>query len=135
MKRLVLACIIILPLLLACGGNGEESSGTDTDNGQVSGGGTEEHVIGESGAVAVEDENICRVQMESLAMMLMNEKANRGSLPADWDEFAELSPAYAEMPTHCGNAEYQYEVNGDDFTITCPNGHGHITNDQASWSW
>jgi hypothetical protein len=122
--------------LAACGG-GEDTGQSDRDPGEVGDTGSEQvsmeqSVSNPSGA---EDETICRVNMESLAMMLLTAKGSRGSLPETLEEFQGISPAYAEMTVDCGGTPYIYVTDGENFTITCPNGHGYITNDQASWTW
>jgi hypothetical protein len=34
--------------------------------------------------------------------------------------------------TGCGGSPCEYETDGGDFTITCPNGHGNVHNDGTS---
>jgi hypothetical protein len=137
MRKVILAVMMMIVMLAAaCGGGEEQASRSEAGNSD----GNRDHP-GESGGEEISgsagggDETTCRVTMESLAMMLLTVKGSRGSLPETLEEFQGISPAYAEMTVECGGTPYRYEVDGEDFTITCPNGHGHITNDQASWSW
>lgn len=139
MKYTAILVSMALVLAAACGGSGDGHA-EDTSGGQAEEGGTMEALggdVGEEGeAVPFEgDETICRVNMEALSMMLLTVKGSRGSLPGSLEEFQSISPAYAEMTVECGGTPYIYATDGQDFTITCPNGHGYITNDQPGWSW
>ena len=124
-KLLSVTGILALMLMASCGG-GNSSDAEDT--------GHQEDSITEQAGTG-QDENVCRVTMESIAMMILNEKGMSGSCPATLEDFQELNPAYAEFDITCGGTPYEYETDGENFTITCPNGHGSIHNDEATWSW
>ena len=136
MKYMVILMSAVLLMVASCGTEGETGE-VERGTGEVGDAGSEQVSLEQpvSDPSGAEDETICRVNMESLAMMLLTVKGTRGSLPETLEEFQGISPAYAEMSVDCGGTPFIYVTDGENFTITCPNGHGYITNDQASWSW
>ena len=79
------------------------------------------------------DAEVCRVNMEVIAMFLLNEKGISGNLAETLEDLQSLHQAYTEIDITCGGTPLIYEHDGTDFTLSCPNGHGEIHNDQMSW--
>jgi len=127
-------------LLSACGGGGSDTSSETSEAGsaadvsdaaEVEDAGT----AVSDGGFSVEDEMVCRANMEGLAMFLMHESSMMGSCPETLADLQTLSPAYASMEIVCCGVPYEYEPDGADFTLTCPNGHGNVVNEETSWQW
>lgn len=128
---------IALMFAVGCGGSSAETAedpgtGTGTDTSVADDAGTAEAA---DDGYSVEDEMVCRANMESIAMLLMSESQMAGSCPATLEEFQDIHPAHAAMEIVCSGTPYIYEVDGPDYTIRCPNGHGEVVNGEISWSW
>jgi|GEM_PF-2885002 len=138
-KPMLVACCVLM-LLSACGEGGSDTSSEDPDAAAADAdiadvaedAGTEQ---ADDGSYSVEDELVCRANMEGLAMFLMHESSMMGSCPETLADLQTLSPAYASMEIVCCGVPYEYEPDGADFTLTCPNGHGNVVNEETSWQW
>ncbi|RKZ06351.1 hypothetical protein DRQ25_14100 [Candidatus Fermentibacteria bacterium] len=123
-KRFLLACMFLIIMTASCGDDSQSDANIDRDTVQ-------------SGSVSQTssggDEQICRANLEVIAMFLLNERDMSGSLAETLEELQSYHPAYAELEVTCGGIPFIYEHDGTDFTLTCPNGHGEFHNDQMSW--
>lgn len=136
---------IALMFAVGCGGSSAETAedpgpGAGTDSPVADDAGTAEAADDEPGAshddgYSVEDELVCRANMESIAMFLMTESQMAGSCPATLEELQGIHPSHAFIEIVCSGTPYIYEVDGPDYTIRCPNGHGEVVNGEISWSW
>ena len=123
-KSLLLAGVFLILIASSCGDDSQSDANINMEPGQSGS-------VSEAGSAG--DEQICRANMEVIAMFLLNERDMSGSLAETLEELQSYHPAYAEIDVICGGSPFIYEHDGTDFTLTCPNGHGEIHNDQMSW--
>ena len=123
-KSILLAGVFLILMAASCGDGSQLDANIDLEPGQSGS-------VSEAGSAG--DEQICRANLEVIAMFLLNERDMSGSLAETLEELQSYHPAYAEIDVTCGGTPFIYEHDGTDFTLTCPNGHGEVHNEQMSW--